>query len=189
MKMITEEIYNYTKGYAPRINRWNKKEEVLNKRLIKSKEESMLSTTTKSEIQKYVVEFLKLYGIREPLCIELNATPFLCKKTKRQAYLSLQKEYNLLSPKHIVWLKFAQNENKEQRLGVVCASDDINFNYENTSGKLIKAIGYEWCYETVLICPLAGISDGMRRDLETGIGNYLSNEGVPILDFYSHRYQ
>ena len=50
---------------------------------------------------------------------------------------------------------------------------------------------YEWDEGTVLVFPLINLKklkDLDRSDIESGIGNYLIDNDVPILDYYSHNY-
>lgn len=85
--------------------------------------------------------------------------------------------------KDIVWLKFTKNG----FLGVVATSSDINFRMDNTSGKIIDSVGECWNEDYVLIFPLENIPSGWNRHLvESAVGNYLIDNGVPILDYYSH---
>ena len=101
----------------------------------------------------------------------------------------------------IVWLKFTT----DKYLGVVATSNDINFNIPklkeeysvkrksrymyNTSGIIIHHLNKEWDDSFVLVFPLKGMPPNYcRGDIERGIGNYLIEQGVPILDFYSHNY-
>ncbi|MGC6173957.1 hypothetical protein [Lacrimispora sp. 38-1] len=90
-------------------------------------------------------------------------------------------------------------------LGVVAASDDINFGIPNnsleynekkpnnkwkynTSGIIIHRLGKVWDENFVLVFPLPNIGDGERSDIECGVGNYLISKGVPILNYYSHMF-
>lgn len=103
-------------------------------------------------------------------------------------YDDIKKEYNLFDKSHMVWLKFAIKDDKVH-LGIVAAGADINFDMNNTSGRIISALGYIWDEESILICSLPNIGDKQRNDIECGIGNYLIRRGrVPILDYYSHFY-
>lgn len=108
-------------------------------------------------------------------------------------------------------MKFTTNK----YLGGVAKSNDINFDIplnvsdydkkewrynsylkrqelvwkHNSSGILAHQLGQEWDTSFVLVFPLSNIPDGYDRgDIETAIGNYLINKGVPIIDFYSHNY-
>ena len=109
--------------------------------------------------------------------------------------------------KHVIWMKFAKNG----QLGVVAASNDYNFDIppssdvydETTNGKpkcecngwkyttsgiILHKLNLEWDESFLLIFPLQGIEDSWLKDIETGMGNFLIENDVPIIDFYSHRY-
>ncbi|AYG01643.1 hypothetical protein [Lactococcus allomyrinae] len=74
-------------------------------------------------------------------------------------------------------------------LGVIAVSDDINFNLGTTSGIIISKLNKKWDDSFVLIFPLKNIPSELKRgDIECGIGNYLVAKGVPILDYYSHKF-
>jgi hypothetical protein len=50
-------------------------------------------------------------------------------------------------------------------------------------------LGKAWDTSFVLLFPLANIpAEFERGDLERAIGNYLIDNNVPIIDFYSHNY-
>lgn len=97
----------------------------------------------------------------------------------------MKEKYELNNRKHLIWMKFTI----DGYLGVVAASDDINFDMTNTSGKIISHLNKQWKQDFVLVFPLPNIGDKERSDIECGIGNYLIDKGVPILDFYSHQYK
>lgn len=116
-------------------------------------------------------------------------------------YREIKKEAKLKSVSDIVWMKFT----KEGLLGVVAVSNDINFeipnsaDYDavtdkshwqhNTSGILAHKLGLEWDESFVLIFPLKNIPSKLSRsDIECGIGNYLIEREIPIMDYYSHRF-
>ena len=79
-------------------------------------------------------------------------------------------------------------------VGVVAKSFDINFDSKNDDGKpissdvLVKEVGESWDKSFVMIFPMTSDILGNRSvgDLELGIGNYLIEKNVPIIDFYSH---
>ncbi|MGO3651662.1 hypothetical protein [Vagococcus sp.] len=136
-----------------------------------------------------VNDFLKqlnveTYSIQE--IIKVNGVHFDLsdKKNMKNFYDSLKNKYDLNDERHLVWLKFT----KSGCLGVVAAGADINFNSENTSGKIINYVHEEWDEELVLVFPLSKIGFGFRRDIECGVGNYLLDLKVPILDKFSHMY-
>ncbi|MFI3805819.1 hypothetical protein [Vagococcus fluvialis] len=134
----------------------------------------------------YFLEQLSLetYSIQE--IIKINGVHFNLsdKKNMKNFYDSLKNKYDLNDERHLVWLKFTKNG----CLGVVAAGADINFDSENTSGKIINYVHEEWDEELVLVFPLSKIGFGFRRDIECGIGNYLLDLKVPILDKFSHMY-
>lgn len=103
-------------------------------------------------------------------------------------YSLIQKKFGLSHTKNILWLKFT----KSGHLGVVARGMDINFDYNRTSGKLIREIGELWDESFVLIFPLTDLMLKEREDaskIEIAVGNYLISKNVPIIDFYSHNYQ
>lgn len=102
--------------------------------------------------------------------------------------------YGLVSAKQLVWMKFT----RDGYLGVVAASNDINFNTSTNSYKIINSCGKEWDESFVLIFPLdfeSGYYDKFKENtwqqvskVEAAIGNYLIANNVPILDYFSHNY-
>ena len=170
-----------------------------NIRFNKAKEQKNLEKVEIEEIIEYVQDFLKSEAINMKdvkfLYIEMNG------KTMRQVYKEIRENSNLQDKRDIVWMKFTETG----YLGVVACSNDINFSYPNSeddydekvgkkyrynsSGIIISHIGERWDKSFVLVFPLENIPEGMNRsDIECGIGNYLIDKGVPILDFYSHNY-
>lgn len=98
-------------------------------------------------------------------------------------YEIIKRQYRLNNQSDIVWMKFTE----DGYLGVVASSNDINFNDSNNSFKLINHVGKKWDKNLVLIVPLPGIAKPEDRCLiERMIGNYLSDNNVPIIDYYSH---
>lgn len=142
------------------------------------------------KIIDYTNEFLELLGM----------DPVITPKWERESlgndlYKKIKKVNNLEDERDIVWMKFTE----DGFLGVVATSNDINFcipqsekEYDkehNTSGIIIHHLGKKWDESFVLIFPLQNIPEKLKRgDVERGIGNYLIEKGVPILDFFSHRY-
>lgn len=54
-----------------------------------------------------------------------------------------------------------------------------------TAGRINQILNQKWDDTVVLVFPLVNIPDGLNRsDIESGIGNYLISQGVPILDYY-----
>lgn len=98
-------------------------------------------------------------------------------------YEHIKRQYKLDSQSDIVWMKFTI----DGYLVVVASSNDINFNYDNTSGKIITSVGKIWDENRIIIVPLPNIKGRNERVMiEKMIGNYLSDKNVPIIDLYSH---
>ena len=116
-------------------------------------------------------------------------------------YKCLKDKYRLADERDIVWMKFT----KDNYLGVVADSNDINFDIPNdrnmydekrenglwkynSSGILIHYLGKEWDSSFVLICPIIKFPEGKNRHfIEKSIGDFLIEKSIPILDYYSHR--
>lgn len=127
-------------------------------------------------------EFLVKMGLNEVNCIEYI---FSNNSVEMINYNEIRVNNGLNNESHIIWMKFT----KDGYLGTVAAGTDINFDEGTTSSKIIKHLRQEWDTSFVLIFPLKDITDGLRKDIECGIGNYLSHHGIPILDYFSHRFQ
>ena len=98
-------------------------------------------------------------------------------------YEHIRRQYELNRQSDIVWRKV----NTDGYLGVVASSNDINFNYNTNSGKLIKSVNKKWDKNRIIIVPLPNIKGRDERVMiEKMIGNYLSDNKVPIIDLYSH---
>lgn len=102
-------------------------------------------------------------------------------------YDIIQEQFDLRAPRDIIWLKFTE----DGYLGVVADSFDINFRYDNSSGKLIRVNdpAQKWDDSFVVIFPLTKdlLNVKFRKQIETAVGNYLIEEkGVPIIDYFSH---
>lgn len=159
-------------------------------RLNKAKEQVTFAPTNVNDIIMYVNEFLEAVGmkrienpiVRNPLSIN---------------YQKLKTENKLKSKKDIVWMKFTV----DGYLGVIAQSNDINFaiplcksEYRlvqeyTTAGILVHQLHKEWDKSFVLLFPLIDIPKEYKRgDIERAIGNYLIENNVPIIDFYSHNY-
>lgn len=163
-------------------------------RLRKAEEQSSLLPIKVEEIIKYVNEFLEKIGMQE--------VKFPKTKVEQINYEKIRKENGLKDKRDIVWLKFT----RDGYLGVVATSNDINFDMPqseceykekirakkwkyNTSGIIVHHLNKKWNESFLLIFPLINIPKELKRgDVERGIGNYLIDKGVPILDFYSHNY-
>lgn len=117
-------------------------------------------------------------------------------------YAELKSAYKLENEGDIIWLKFTT----DGYIGVVAQSNDINFDFPfsaedynkrkgqnwqfNTSGIIVHKLGKQWDQTFVLVFPLKKIKNTSysRHEIETAVGNYLIDKGVPILDYYSHNY-
>ena len=108
-------------------------------------------------------------------------------------YTFWDKKYNIIKnyfdlnfANDIIWIKFTE----DGYLGVVADRFDINFKYDNSSGRLIRVIdkSKKWNEKFVVVFPITKdlLAIKSRKELETAIGNYLEEKGVPIIDFYSH---
>ena len=65
-------------------------------------------------------------------------------------------------------------------------SDDYEY---NSCGVIMHKLQKSYDTKFVLVFPLNNIPDQLKRgDIEAGIGNYLIAQGVPILDYYSHKF-
>ncbi|EEV33781.1 predicted protein [Enterococcus gallinarum EG2] len=186
--MVTKEVYEYTIGNAPRANKYVPKQEVMNLRCTKAAEELRKQKYPIDQIISFTIEFLQKYGLKNAQCEYLvgnNVSNLLTPRARYNKYNEIQRKFQLNSRKHLVWMKFT----KSGYLGVVAASDDINFDLTNTSGEIISHLKQDWDKSFILVFPLPNICDKERSDIECGIGNYLIKKDVPILDFYSHRYK
>ena len=112
-------------------------------------------------------------------------------KTKRYSiwepkYSSIKSKFALSHTKNILWLKFTTSGH----LGVVAKGMDINFDYNISSGELVKEVGKLWDESIIMIFPLTDLilSNRETGDIERAVGNYLVEKNVPIIDFYSHNY-
>ena len=180
-------------------------------RIDKAKEQAKLTPARIEDIIKYTNEFLIILGMKsiaDPVLHYPNA-----KLAHPDFYNQIMKDNNLKDIRDIVWMKFT----KDGFLGVVAVSNDINFdipsfyhqyNYElkgqhnwwiyNTSGIIIHMLGKVWDEQFVLVFPLSDIPECIKQGdtehrigrghVECGIGNYLIEKKVPILDFFSHRF-
>lgn len=173
------------------------------------KQQNPKNIVNKERIIALTVEFLQKSGywdrdnnLLEPYTI-LNPEIILPKrktKNKRIAkidYAYIKEHYHLNSEKHLIWMKFTTNN----YLGVVARSNDVNFeippnecNDESelhkyiSSGVILHKLREEWDETYVLIFPIPNVGDYEMSDIECGIGQYLIEKNVPILDYYSHTF-
>ena len=125
--------------------------------------------------------------LKGDLLIEILAHSSDNENLKEKYYKEILQPYGLSSAKQLIWMRFAN----DGHLGVVAASNDINFDHDTNSYKIIEPCKLDWDTSFVLIFPLKATSANIkynRDDVETAVGNYLIEKGVPILDFYSHNY-
>lgn len=185
------------RGRSSSVHFCDKRFQKAKKQLEKAKSKEI----SKEEIKEYVNEFLHELGMKK--------TAYFESQTNSLDYLKIKECYGLKDIRDIVWVKFT----KSGCVGVVASSNDINFeipscnitpgNKEeynkkssvkgrkweyNTSGIIIHYLKEEWNEEKVLIVPLPDTKRFKRGDIERGIGNWLIEKDVPILDFYSHNY-
>lgn len=185
-------------------------------RVNKAKEQSQLEPVAVSKVLAYVNEFLNFIKLNNGTSktirvgtIELDNAihPILdngiiavgCNWTvpvydeRSKKYVKWDSKYNVIKEmfsladvRNIIWIKFTANG----RVGVVAQSFDINFDYDTTSGELVRKWDDGWDTSFVLIFPLTQdiLKQYFRGDIETAIGNYLIEKNVPIIDYYSHNY-
>lgn len=147
----------------------------------------------KKQITMLVNEFLEQIGIgiNAEFDNEVKVKSEKGRTKGRISYFEIKQRSGISCKEDIVWIKF----NKSGCISVVGVGCDIFFTQktkEGTSaGKINKFLKQEWDEKSVLIFPLIGLDDlGSfdRSDIESGIGNYLIANDVPILDYYSHNY-
>ncbi|MGI5898738.1 MAG: hypothetical protein ACOX8S_02320 [Christensenellales bacterium] len=165
-------------------------------RFIKAEEQAKLEPIDVSVIIKHTVEFLGLLNMNLDERFNPKQDEDIDSISSiKSLYEKIKQENSLADKRDIVWMKFT----RDGFLGVVATSNDINFdmppskdeynNKHSTSGIIIHNLGKTWDEDFVLIFPLRKIPADLKRgDVERGIGNYLIKKGVPILDFFSHRY-
>ncbi len=167
-------------------------------RIVAARMQAALTPVSPEQIAKYANEFLAALGIPEVETPRFTFPPGLT-DDELDKYL----KENLYGPisdsggncEDLVWMKFTD----QGFLGVVAVSADINFyipkdgdtdvSNRNTAGFIVHWLKQSWDRSFVLAFPLKSIPEDLKRsDIETGIGNYLISQKVPILDYYSHRY-
>lgn len=172
-------------------------------RFLKAQEQATKPSVAVEVIAQHVNDFLQKIGmkpIENPIYSMNNIQ--MDGNTPKIDYKNIQKQFNLNSQSDIVWMKFTQ----DGYLGVVATSNDINFDYPAssddydkktisgkwlhfTSGILIHKLNKKWDTSFVLLFPLANIPKPYTRsDIEKAIGNYLIEQNIPVIDFYSHNY-
>ncbi|WP_215523528.1 hypothetical protein [Varibaculum prostatecancerukia] len=167
-------------------------------RILRAREQAALTPVSPEQIANYANEFLAALGIPEVETPRFAFPPGLT-DDELDRYL----EENLYEPisasggnrKDLVWMKFTD----QGFLGVVAASADINFDIRKdgetdlgkrtVAGIIVHGLKQTWDRSFVLAFPLKSIPEDLTcSGIETGIGNYLISQDVPILDYYSHRY-
>lgn len=154
----------------------------------------------KEEITTLVNIFLEQIGIS--INAEFNNIVKVKSKEEkikgRISYTDIKQQSGISCKEDIVWIKF----NRSGCISVVGVGCDIYFTSktkeETSAGKInifLKQLEadeeHEWDEESILVFPLIGLNklEGIdRSDIESGIGNYLIANDVPILDYYSHNY-
>lgn len=170
-------------------------------RYTKALDEAKKNPAPVKHIIRYCNEFLSGIGI-SPV-----ADPMM--EPDKVDYAQIKKQYQLNDKRDLIWLKFVKgNGSQAGHIGCVAQGADINFqippnaeayNYKdksqrwlyNTSGIIVHKLGMRWDTSFVLVFPLRlqhSNSHYNRHEIETGIGNYLIDMGLPILDYYSHNY-
>lgn len=166
------------------------------------KEISEKHTVPIETIIEYVNELLKALGITEVKNPIMNPS---------EVDYILLKKFELDNEKDIVWIKLTE----DGYIGVVAVSNDINFDippdasvYDNkilkyneykkkdelvwqynSSGILVHKLKKKWNESLVLVFPLKELRKNCkysRHEIEMAIGNYLIEQQVPIIDYYSH---
>ena len=179
-------------------------------RINKAIEQAKLKPASVGDVITYTNEFLLKCGMNFVACPKIS-NPEVELRDSEKFYNRIKDRHKLDCRRDIVWMKFT----KDGYLVVVAGSDDINFqiptsksNYTktndgnqksernkwkyNNSGIIVHRLGKSWCKNYLLVFPLIGIQSDKnltRGHIECGVGNYLINKKVPILDYYSHRFQ
>lgn len=175
-------------------------------RFMKAVEQASLKPTDINKVISLTKEFLTLANLKmseNPLFQHIQPEDY-----NQAFYEKLQSKFKLSEQEDIVWMKFT----KDGFLGVVATSNIINFNIPstadeyndlsngnsksstnvwkyNTAGIILHHLKKEWNEEFVLIFPLTNIPANLSRSkIKCGIGNYLIENEVPILDYYSHNF-
>ena len=176
-------------------------------RICKAYEQAALEPASVDDVIKYTNEFLEKCGLK-PIKCPRKDFPEGKPQGLKKFYDKIKDDYALTDRSDIVWMKFTE----DGYLGAVAKGADINFSipssrsdYKKTSdgkpksknnkwiytnsGIIVHRLGKKWCRKYVLVFPLSGIPCNLNsKHIECGIGNYLIEKGVPILDYYSHRF-
>ncbi len=167
----------------------------------KAKQQSELPKTDINKIIEYVNIFLSEEGFL-PIAKPTFLNPLPLNKSAYSEFLVLNKVNNHIGE---IFIKLTS----DGYIGVVGKDfNDINFSIPtqksdytrggyrnwvfNTSGILLHNLGKTWNQAFVLLFPLSPISSDIPlksiNEYERAIGNFLSKNNVPIIDFYSHNY-
>ena len=147
---------------------------------------------SKKEIAELVNKFLSQIdiGINPEFNKEVKARSKKEASKGRISYFDIKQKTDISRKGDIVWIKF----NKCGCISVVGVGCDIYFTPKakatTSAGKINTYLKQEWDEKSVLVFPLIGLEKSVfdRSDIESGIGNYLIANDVPILDYYSHNY-
>lgn len=147
---------------------------------------------SKKEIIELVNTFLEQIGIGINSKFDNEVKLKSKKETSkgRISYFDIKQQSGISCKEDIVWIKL----NKCGCISVVGVGCDIYFTHKTktttSSGKINTYLKQEWDEEFVLVFPLIGLEQTSfdRSDVESGVGNYLIANGVPVLDYYSHNY-
>lgn len=129
-------------------------------------EQAKISPVDVDEITEVIYEKFSEF-IAKPIKYEITESQIETNGDVKICYKSLKDKYRLADERDIVWMKFT----KDNYLGVVADSNDINFDIPNhrnmydekrengrwkynSSGILIHYLGKEWDSSFVLICPI-----------------------------------
>lgn len=162
-------------------------------RFSKAEEESRKVPASAERVAEIVLDCLKRIGL--PQAAAIWADP------RAVDYAAIRKQYRLKDKGEILFLKFSA----DGFIGVIGTGSEINFDYPPCRQDYNKRTGSDWAYHTsgillshvnkiwdqgsVMICPLRIENlPFTRRQVATAVGNYLSEQGVPIIDYYSHHY-
>ena len=114
--------------------------------------------------------------------------------TLDKKYFEIKDKFDLERETDIIWLKMTT----KGHVAVIAKGCDINWNSDNSSGKLVQAVGEELCPDLLFIFPITRQMTREKKnpkswerkfstaELELGVGNYLLDQGIPIIDYYSH---
>ena len=151
-----------------------------NYRKNKAKHETTKEKVSVFEILNLINSFLNDIEVKSN-CILIDGLDILMTVN----YEHIKRQYELDSQSDIVWMRFTT----DGYLGVVASSNDINFDYNTNSGKIIESVNKEWDKNRIIIIPLPNIKERNERVMiEKMIGNYLIDNKVPIIDLYSHNF-